>query len=310
MPPPVESLFTQAPPKSPSKSSKAPSELVFEETSRLLAEASSTPVPEPIEEFPDLRPQDSETLPVFLEQEPPTPPHSRSSTPPQPASPLFEAIDEIESLQSHRSHPALRRRRSTRTRPAEEDELPDITPRPDTLRRTSGYALSNRTLRSERSERTERTGKSERTDRTEKPDLKTRYMCESRSAGVKALYPNSPMSMQNGKAFKEAMQAKRSSKDSMRSDSHQKWLKDQRKPDPEKQSKSGKSEKSERSERSERTDKTERSERSERSDRGSRELRREKSMKSVTEIPDNGTWDTNSTLSSLEPNTQYSVAEH
>jgi hypothetical protein len=115
------------------------------------------------------------------------------------------------------------------------------------------------------------------------------------------------MSMQNGKAFKEAMQAKRSSKDSMRSDSHQKWLKDQRKPDPEKQSKSGKSE---RSERSERTDKTERSERSERSDRGSRELRREKSMKSVTEIPDNGTWDTNSTLSSLEPNTQYSVAEH
>jgi hypothetical protein len=112
------------------------------------------------------------------------------------------------------------------------------------------------------------------------------------------------MSMQNGKAFKEAMQAKRSSKDSMRSDSHQKWLKDQRKPDPEKQSKSGKPE---RSEKSERTDKTERSERS---DRGSRELRREKSMKSVTEIPDNGTWDTNSTLSSLEPNTQYSVAEH
>ncbi|KAF3001452.1 hypothetical protein E8E13_008158 [Curvularia kusanoi] len=301
MPPPVESLFTQA----PSKSSRPPSEPVFEETSRLLAEAAS--IPEPLEDLPEPTPADSETLPVFLEQEPPTPPRSPSGTPPQPASPLFEALDEIESLQSHRSQPTLRRRRSTRTRHTEEEELPDITPRPETLRRTSGYALSNRTLRSERSERTERTGKSERTERTEKPDLKTRYMCESRSAGVKALYPNSPMSMQNGKAFKEAMQAKRASKDSMRSDSHQKWLKDQREKKPEKQ---GRSERSERPDRPDRSERSERPERSERSDRGSRELRREKSMKSVTEIPDNGTWDTNSTLSSLETNTQFSINEH
>ncbi|KAJ4343228.1 hypothetical protein N0V87_000450 [Didymella glomerata] len=306
MPPPVESIFTQA----PSKASKTPPESVFTETGRLLAEHASIPEAVEEDELPEPTPADSETLPVFLEHEPPTPPHSphsRSSTPERPASPLFEAIDEIESLQSHRIQPSLRRRRSTRTRNTE-DELPDITPRPDTLRRTSGYALSNRTLRSERSERTERSGKSERTERTEKPDLKTRYMCESRSAGVKALYPNSPMSMQNGKAFKEAMQAKRASKDSMRSDSHQKWLKEQRKQSPEKQ---GRPERSERSEKPERSERSERSERPERSDRGSRELRREKSMKSVAEtIPDNGTWDTNSTLSSLETNTQFSVNEH
>ncbi|KAJ4382661.1 hypothetical protein N0V86_001883 [Didymella sp. IMI 355093] len=303
MPPPVESIFTHA----PSKASKTPPESVFTETGRLLAESASIPEAVEEEELPEPTPADSETLPVFLEHEPPTPPrspHSRSSTPPRPASPLFEAVDEIESLQSHRIQPSLRRRRSTRTRNTE-DELPDITPRPETLRRTSGYALSNRTLRSERSERTERSGKSERTERTEKPDLKTRYMCESRSAGVKALYPNSPMSMQNGKAFKEAMQAKRASKDSMRSDSHQKWLKEQRKQSPEKHGRS------ERSERSEKPERSERSERPERSERGSRELRREKSMKSLAEtIPDNGTWDTNSTLSSLETNTQFSVNEH
>lgn len=305
MPPPVESIFTQA----PSKASKTPPESVFTETGRLLAESASIPEAVEEEEPPEPTPADSETLPVFLEHEPPTPPrspHSRASTPERPASPLFEAVDEIESLQSHRIQPSLRRRRSTRTRNAE-DELPDITPRQETLRRTSGYALSNRTLRSERSERTERSGKSERTERTEKLDLKTRYMCESRSAGVKALYPNSPMSMQNGKAFKEAMQAKRASKDSMRSDSHQKWLKEQRKQSPEKV---GMSERSERSEKPERSERSERSERPDRSDRGSRELRREKSTKSVAEtIPDNGTWDTNSTLSSLETNTQFSVNE-
>ncbi|UPX11485.1 uncharacterized protein EKO05_0002091 [Ascochyta rabiei] len=298
MPPPVESIFTHA----PSKVSKAPPESVFVETGRLLAE--TAPIAESVEELPEPTPQDSETLPVFLEHEPPTPPHSRSSTPPQPASPLFEAFDEIESLQSHRTQPSLRRRRSTRTRNTE-DEFPDITPRPETLRRTSGYALSSRTLKSERSERTERSGKSERTERSEKPDLKTRYMCESRSAGVKALYPNSPMSMQNGKAFKEAMQTSRSSKDSMRADSHKKWLKEQRKQSPEKHGRP------ERSERSERSEKSERSERPERPERSSRELRREKSTKSVAEtIPDNGTWDTNSTLSSLETNTQFSVNEH
>ncbi|KAJ4990236.1 hypothetical protein SVAN01_04327 [Stagonosporopsis vannaccii] len=303
MPPPVESIFTQA----PSKVSKAPQDSVFVETGRLLAE--TAPIPEADEELPEPTPQDSETLPVFLEQEPPTPPHSRSSTPPRPATPLFEAMDEIESLQSHRIQSSLRRRRSTRTRNTE-DELPDITPRPETLRRTSGYALSSRTLRSERTEKSERSGKSDRTDRTEKPDLKTRYMCESRSAGVKALYPNSPMSMQNGKAFKEAMQAKRSSKDSMRSDSHQKWLKEQRKQSPEKPGRSERSDRTERPERPERSERSERSERPERSERHSRELRREKSTKSMAEtIPDNGTWDTNSTLSSLETNTQFSVNE-
>ncbi|KAH6638334.1 hypothetical protein C7974DRAFT_451670, partial [Boeremia exigua] len=307
MPPPVESLFTPG----PSKASKALSEAVFVETGRLLAETAS--IPEAIEELSEESPQDSETLPVFLEHEPPTPPHSRSSTPPRPASPLYEAMDEIESLQNHRAHPSLRHRRSTRTRQTE-DELPDINPRPETLRRTSGYALSSRTLKSERSERTERTGKSER---TEKPDLKTRYLCESRSAGVKALYPNSPMSSQSGKAFKEAMQAKRSSKDSTKSESHQKWLKEQRKQSPEKQEKPGKPERSEKSERSDRPERSERSERSERprSERSMKELRREKSTRSVIDrsvvetIADNGTWDTNSTLSSLEPNTQYSVNE-
>jgi hypothetical protein len=179
------------------------------------------PIAEPEEEHPT--PAESDVLPPFFSEtsskdtwELPTPPHSRSTTPTeQPMSPLFEAIDEIESLQSHRSRQtSMSRRRSTHSRKSREikdlrdmknpkEELPDIDPKTerDTTRRTSGYALSTRTSKTVDSERTDRTDKTEKTNKTDKTDKterdpKSRYLCESRSAAIKALYPNSPLTGQ------------------------------------------------------------------------------------------------------------------
>jgi hypothetical protein len=117
---------------------------------------------------------------------------------------MFEAIDEIESLQSHRSRQpskSMSRRRSTHSRRSK-DEMPEVNPitdGPDPNRRTSGYALSTRSTKTADSERTEKSEKSEKSERTEKSerDPKSRYMCESRSAAVKALYPNSPLAGQS-----------------------------------------------------------------------------------------------------------------
>jgi hypothetical protein len=167
--------------------------------SRTSTPAESVIIPSP---FPEPSPSEGQS------RDPPTPPHSRSPTPTErPISPLFEAIDEIESLQSHRSRQPtkpLSRRRSTHSRRLKE-EIPDTNPstdRPEPSRRTSGYALSTRsakTVDSERTDRTDRTERSEKTARSDKSerDPKSRYMCESRSAAVKALYPNSPMAGQS-----------------------------------------------------------------------------------------------------------------
>ncbi|CAO2656774.1 Nn.00g055770.m01.CDS01 [Neocucurbitaria sp. VM-36] len=154
----------------------------------------------------------------------PTPPHSRSGTPTRPVSPLFEAIDEIDALQSHRSRnssASLSRRRSTHTRRtserAAEDDLPEINSRPETVRRTSGYALSTRTSKTTESDRTERTDRTDRSDKTDR-DPKSRYMCESRSAAIKALYPNSPLAGQsaNNSSRSSVKSEKKKDRDSTR----------------------------------------------------------------------------------------------
>jgi hypothetical protein len=187
----------------------------------------------PIEVPRNLSPTESAIIPTSFPEpspsegqshDPPTPPHSPSATPTErPVSPLFEAIDEMESLQSHRSRQpskSLSRRRSTHTRRLKE-EIPETTEHPDPSRRTSGYALSTRsskTVDSERTDRTDRTDRSEKTDRSERSerDPKSRYLCESRSAAVKALYPNSPMAGQstNGSAKGSASSSKKKDRDS------------------------------------------------------------------------------------------------
>lgn len=221
------------------------------------------------------------SLPDNASRDLPTPPRSRSGTPPRPVSPLFEAIDEIDALQSHRSSrpsTATSRRRSTHARRSAEmtveNELPEVTPVMEPTRRTSGYALSNRTAKTgdtERTERTERTGKSERTERAEKSeksekperDPKSRYLCESRSAAIKGLYPNSPLAGQSGSGSAKGSVKSEKKKDRDSKDSTRESTKD--------------------------------------STRESRELRRERS------IPDNGTWDTDSLRISEETNTQLST---
>ncbi|KAF2035701.1 hypothetical protein EK21DRAFT_53562, partial [Setomelanomma holmii] len=212
LPPPVETMVgSQAPSK---RSSIMPSEAAVETpsvTEAAIPEPTTAPPPAPppateaIDELEQLTPAESAVLPPPSDgknQDLPTPPHSRSGTPTErPVSPLFEAIDEIEALQTHRSRQpskSLSRRRSTHSRRSKED-MPEVNPttdRPDTTRRTSGYALSTRSAKTVDTERTDRT---ERTDKTER-DPKSRYMCESRSAAVKALYPNSPLATQNGTA--------------------------------------------------------------------------------------------------------------
>lgn len=126
-------------------------------------------------------------------RDPPTPPLSPTKRPP---SPLFEAIDEIEALQSHRSRPPTStsaRRRSTHTKRPSVDELPDINPRSETVRRTSGYALSTRSTK---------TTSTDHSEKTEKPRDKSKYTCDSRSAAVRALYPNGPMAVGNSSSSK------------------------------------------------------------------------------------------------------------
>jgi serine/arginine repetitive matrix protein 2 len=263
--PPVESTFSSNP-STPAKtqgataSTEAPPPAPASEDESASTPAESAIIPH---SFSDSTVQESGSKDL------PTPPHSPSGTSKRPVSPLFEATDEIEASQSHRSRPStsLSRRRSTHSKRPTEEELPEVNPRPETIRRTSGYALSTRTSKTVDSERSERTEKSDRTERTEKSeksgrDPKSKYMCESRSAAVKALYPNSPMATPNGSlkgsSVKSEKKKDRDSRDSTRDstkDSH----------------------------------------------RGSKELKREKS------IPDNGTWDTNSmSRASFEANTQLS----
>ncbi|KAH8733057.1 hypothetical protein GQ44DRAFT_734949 [Phaeosphaeriaceae sp. PMI808] len=168
--------------------------------------------------FPEPSPNEGKS------RDPPTPPLSRSGSPTErPLSPLFEAIDEIEALQNHRSRQSssslLSRRRSTHSRRSK-DEMPEVSPttdRPETSRRTSGYALSTRSTKTVDSERTDRSDKSGR-------DPKSRYMCESRSAAVKALYPNSPLATTNG-SVKDTSSTKGSVSSSKKRDRDSKELK-------------------------------------------------------------------------------------
>jgi serine/arginine repetitive matrix protein 2 len=266
LPPPIESM-KRSHPSTPKKTSEAPTEPRVAPPPPPSAPPPPPPANHSVDEYRQPTPAESAILPTSFPEpspsegksrEPPTPPHSRSGTPTErPISPLFEAVDEIEALQSHRSRQSsksLSRRRSTHSRRSKE-EIPEINPTTDTNRRTSGYAISTRSAKtadSERTDRTERTEKTDKTDRTDKSerDPKSRYMCESRSAAVKALYPNSPMAGQSSGS---------SSKNSVSS--------------------------------------------SKKKDRDSRELKRERS------IPDNGTWDTSSNLTSEATNTQFSIAK-
>jgi serine/arginine repetitive matrix protein 2 len=187
----------------------------------------------------------------------------------------------------------MKRRRSTHSRRSK-DEMPEVNPttdRADTNRRTSGYALSTRSAKTVDTERTDRTDKSDKTDRTDKSerDPKSRYMCESRSAAVKALYPNSPLAGQgSGGSSKNSVSSSkkkdRSSKELKREksfpdngtwDTTSIFTTDATDVQPPKKK-----------------------------DRSSKELKREKS------IPDNGTWDTSSNLTSEATNTQLSTNDH
>ncbi|PSN63099.1 hypothetical protein BS50DRAFT_591302 [Corynespora cassiicola Philippines] len=140
------------------------------------------PQPSPIESA--ILPQE----PPLRDEGPPTPPLSRDASPPRSASPLFEVIDEIDALSSHRSRKqSVSRPRSTRSKTSIDETPKDRSDRGEhTLRRTSGYTLHSRHSM-EGSQRSEGTHKS----------TNSRYKCESRSAAIKGLYPNSPLAGQS-----------------------------------------------------------------------------------------------------------------
>lgn len=284
--PPVESLANSHPPSSFAKNS-VPLLGSPNNSQRSLQRAQPTYPPPPPppdmsqERLPEPSPMESSILPVSYSQstfddqstldgpdtwELPTPPHSRSSSPARPISPLLEVIDEIDDLSSHRSSrptTASSRRRSTHTRRSadigKEAELSEIIPLADgmeTKRRSSSYAIGHRTTKSVDTDRTEKTSKSERTEKSSKSgrNPKSHYLCESRSAAVKALYPDGPLAGRS---------ADGSSKGSVKSDK-----------------------------RRDRDSRESTKESTRDSTRDPRELRRVKST-SFT-ISDNGTWDTNS----------------
>lgn len=161
----------------------------------------------PEDPTPPLASTESAIIPPFnpSASDLPAPPHSRTPTPADgPVSPLFAALDEIDALSSHRSRRTSSSRRSARSKPSQEELNPDDSislkktrsksrhkhddkeeDRPDSAhsaRRTSGYTLSSRT-----SGETERPGSGRNSF----------YMCESRSAAIKGLYPNSPLAGQS-----------------------------------------------------------------------------------------------------------------
>lgn len=283
--PPVESMANSHPPSSFTKTS-VPLLGSPNNSQRSLRKPPPTYPPPPPPEMsqetlPELSPMESGVLPVsyslstFDAQstldgpdtwELPTPPHSRSSSPSRTMSPFLEAIDEIDDLSSHRSSrptTASSRRRSTHTRRSvdigKDSEFSDMIPVADgmeTKRRSSSYAISHRTTKSVDTDRTEKTSKSERTEKSSKSgrNPKSHYLCESRSAAVKALYPDGPLAGRS---------ADGSSKGSVKSEKRR-----------------------DRDSRDLTRDSTRDS------TRDPRELRRAKST-SFT-ISDNGTWDTNS----------------
>lgn len=190
----------------------------------------------------------------------PTPPESRSSSPERTISPLLEAVDEIDDLQSRRSSrptTASSRRRSTLTRRSvdigKDGELPDINPEGSEIkRRGSTYTPSHRSTKSGDTDRTERTSKSEKSSKSGRP--KSHYLCESRSAAVKALYPDGPLAGRSADVASKGSVKSEKRRDRDSRDSAKESTRD--------------------------------------STRDTKELRREKSESFI--LSDNGTWDTNS----------------
>lgn len=319
LPPPVESLAASIPPTprgklNASKEKSATAAPIVEDPSvpqSAMAPPHRPPPPPPVAEsarVPQPVPKESGVFPHFSEPSPndgnnrdlPTPPHSRSDTPTeQPISPLFEAIDEIEALQPHRSRQSstsMSRRKSTHKRRSKElkDELPEVTPMSemlDTSRRTSGYALSTRSVKTVDTERTDRTDRTERTDKTDKTerDPKSRYVCESRSAAVKALYPNMGTSSNSKSSGSSSKKKDRDSKELKREMTQSSFVDND----------------------TWATSSVLTSEGTatqilgpKKKDRDSKELNREPTV--VSSIPDNGTWDTTSVLTHEGTTTQIS----
>jgi hypothetical protein len=132
--------------------------------------------------IPPLFSRRNSTISASVKDNTPTPsaPGSRAVTPP---SPLGVAEDEIDSLSTFRNrNPALGTPRRSTPGHISTEEL-----RKEAMRRTSVYAISNRSSMegSIRTERTDRSGLSTGSN--------SRYMCDHKSAAMKALYPNSPM---------------------------------------------------------------------------------------------------------------------
>lgn len=341
LPPPVESVFTShssnfkkksEPPQVPKKAESISAKSVNRDSTMPPPPPPSAPPPPPPVADSAREPRQSTSvesaiLPATFPEpspsdKPPTPPHSRSGSPTErPISPLFEAVDEIESLQSHRIRPSsksLSRRRSTHTRRSKEsNEMPEVEPATEhqTSRRTSGYALSTRSAKTVDSERTDRTSRTERTDKTEKSektertekserDPKSRYMCESRSAAVKALYPNSPLAGQSSSSS-----SKGSVSSSKKKDRDSKELKREKSIADNSTFIDNGTWDTTSIASSKKTDTSIAI--SKKTDRSSKELKHKKSFAdNSTYIPDNGTWDTSSDLTSLAAvnNTQLSTS--
>ncbi|CBX95495.1 predicted protein [Plenodomus lingam JN3] len=278
--PPVESLANSHPPSSFSRTSipLLGSSSPYSQRSRKAAPTYPPPPPPPEtsqETFPEPSPMESAVLPESYSEstfdaqstldgpdtwELPTPPESRSSSPERTISPLLEAVDEIDDLQSRRSSrptTASSRRRSTLTRRSvdigKDGELPDINPEGSEIkRRGSTYTPSHRSTKSGDTDRTERTSKSEKSSKSGRP--KSHYLCESRSAAVKALYPDGPLAGRSADVASKGSVKSEKRRDRDSRDSAKESTRD--------------------------------------STRDTKELRREKSESFI--LSDNGTWDTNS----------------
>ena len=184
VPPANEALHLSA----PTESTIAPSSIPPLRQDRTSETASAAPpLPAPSESaiippslLPLARTYSPNYNPKTNDASPPTPPRSRAP------SPLFAAEDEIEALRVHRSRlPSTSSSRRSTPAKASNEELRKGD-RPETTRRTSGYSLGSSKPSLDASI------KSEKTDRTER-STSSRYTCESRSAAIKALYPNSPL---------------------------------------------------------------------------------------------------------------------
>ncbi|KAF2278193.1 uncharacterized protein EI97DRAFT_431460 [Westerdykella ornata] len=117
----------------------------------------------------------------------PTPPRSRAP------SPLFPAEDEIEALTRHRSRNQSATAPSRRSGSAPKTSNEEL--KKETTKRTSGYALStSKSTTVSTDDKSHRPCSCDRSlSEQSMRSSNSRYMCESRSAAIKGLYPNSPL---------------------------------------------------------------------------------------------------------------------